>query len=52
MQLIGFRLLASTTSPYRFAPEEMARFDRERRLRRIGITPYSLSGESEPTGRG
>jgi hypothetical protein len=38
MQLIGFRLLASTTSPYRFAPEEMGRFDRERRLRRIGIT--------------
>jgi hypothetical protein len=52
MQLIGFRLLASTTSPYRFAPEEMGRFDRERRLRRIGITPYPLNGESIPAGRG
>ena len=38
MQLIGFRLLASTTSPYPFTPEEMERFDRERRLRRAGIS--------------
>jgi len=43
MQLIGFRLLASPMSPYPFAPEEMRRFDRERRLRRIGITPYPLN---------
>jgi hypothetical protein len=52
MQIIGFRLLASTTSPYRFAPEEMGRFDRERRLRRIGITPYPLDDKGVPTGRG
>jgi Protein of unknown function with HXXEE motif len=52
MQLIGFRLLASTTSPYPFAPEEMGRFDRERRLRRIGITPYPLKGGGVPIGPG
>ena len=52
MQLIGFRLLASKTSRYHFTPEEMGRFDRERRLRRIDITPYPLNGESAPTGRG
>jgi hypothetical protein len=40
MQLIGFRLLSSKTSPYPFTPEELCRFDRERRLRRIGIAPY------------
>jgi hypothetical protein len=39
MQLIGFRLLASTNSPYPFTQLEMDRFDRERRLRRAGITP-------------
>lgn len=52
MQLIGFRLLASKTSPYHFTPKEMGRFDRERRLRRIGITPYPVDSESVPTGRG
>jgi hypothetical protein len=51
MQLIGFRVLASTTSPYRFAPEEMGRFDREPRLRRLGITPYPLNGEGVPASR-
>jgi hypothetical protein len=45
MNVIGFRLLASKTSPYPFALEEMERNDREGRLRRIGITPY-------PFGRG
>ena len=48
MQLIGFKLLAS---PHTFAPEEMGRFDRERRLRSISITPYPLNGEGVPTGR-
>jgi hypothetical protein len=43
MQLIGFRLLASASSPYPFAPEELERFDREQRLRRIGVTPYTLN---------
>jgi hypothetical protein len=49
MQLIGFRLLANKASPYHFTPEEMSRFDRERRLRHIGITPYPLDGESVPS---
>jgi len=52
MQLIGFRLMASTTSPYRFAPEEMRRFNREQHLRRIGITPHPLKSEGVPTGSG
>lgn len=47
MLLIGFKLLSSKTSPYPFAPEELGRFDRKRRLRRIGITPYPLKGESD-----
>jgi Protein of unknown function with HXXEE motif len=50
MQLIGFRLLVSATSPYPFTPDEMSRFDRERHLRRAGIVPYALSGEGAPTG--
>jgi hypothetical protein len=36
MQAIGYKLLGPKDSPYPFAPEEMARFDRERRLARIG----------------
>jgi hypothetical protein len=51
MQLIGFKLLSSKASPYPFAPEELSRFDRERRLRRIGIAPYPLKGERIPPGR-
>jgi hypothetical protein len=51
MNVIGFRLLASKTSPYPFAPEEMDRNDRERRLRRIGITPYPLDGKGMPLQR-
>ena len=50
MQYVGFWLLASPTSPYPFAPEEMDRFDRERRLRRAGIIPNPLNGKSEQTG--
>jgi hypothetical protein len=46
MQLIGFRLLANVNSPYPFAPEELGRFDREQRLRRIGITPYIPKGDN------
>ena len=41
MQLIGFRLLASTASPYPFTPDEMNRLERERRLRRVGINSLS-----------
>ena len=52
INVIGFKLLSSKTSPYAFAAEEMGRYDRERRLRRIGITPYPLNGEDVPTGRG
>jgi hypothetical protein len=35
MLIIAFRVLADRDSPYPFAPEEMNRFDRERRLARI-----------------
>jgi hypothetical protein len=44
MQLIGFKLLASKTSPYPFVPEELDRFDREQRLRNIGVAPYLKDG--------
>ena len=36
MQAIGYKLLGPKDSLYPFAPEEMARYDRERRLARIG----------------
>ncbi|RAI44374.1 hypothetical protein [Rhodoplanes roseus] len=47
MQGIGFTLLGNPTSPYPSAPEELNRFDRERRLRAIGITPDILEGQRE-----
>lgn len=50
MQLIGFRLLANKASPYHFTHEEMGRFNREQRLRHIGITPFPLDGGSVPAG--
>lgn len=45
IQVFGFRLLASETSPYPFAPEEINRNDREGHLRRIGVTPYPPKSE-------
>ena len=36
MKWLGATVLVDKNSPYPFAPEEMARFDRERRLARIG----------------
>jgi hypothetical protein len=52
MNFVGFRLLASKSSPYPFAPEELNRNNREERLRLIGITPYPLTGEGMQINRG
>jgi hypothetical protein len=38
MQAIGYRLLGPKDWPYPFAPDEMARFDRERRLTNERLT--------------
>lgn len=52
MNVIGFKLLASKTSPYPFTLEELSRNNREGHLRRIGITPYPLKSEDVQTNRG
>jgi hypothetical protein len=36
MKWIGYTVLVDKNSPHPFAPEEMARFSRDRRLARIG----------------
>lgn len=51
MNVVGFKLLASKTSPNPFTPEELSRNNREERLRRIGITPYPLEDEGAWTNR-
>lgn len=40
MQWLGYKVLVNKNSPYPFSPEEMARFDRDRRLARIGRSAH------------
>jgi hypothetical protein len=47
MQVIGFRLLADPASPHPLSAEEMARFDRDNRLRRLGIAPRAPTENGE-----
>jgi len=42
MARVGYGLLGSAESRYPFAAAEMARFDRVRRLERVGITPGGM----------